>query len=84
MSEDDRPAAVVSTLPFTFVSSSGNGKSSKITFAPAVTDFPVLLLSFAGCILLAALLFFESLAAKGARIPFFTYAAGNTDEDEKP
>ena len=96
LSEDDRPA-VVSTLPFSVADSRGNEKSSflgrfaawetdqtRITVAPALNDFPVLLLSFAGCILLAALLFFESLAAKGARIPFFTYAAGNTDEDEKP
>ena len=86
--------AVVSTVPasvsetngtedaaFLGYFASGNADpAKKVTVSPALGGLPEYLLSLVGALLLFVLLLFESTADKGAKIPFFTRAAGGETE----
>ena len=97
-SDDPGFTAVISTLPDSVSSLRGADGASFLGYfaagVAAVDEKPVLspsllarpaayLLSLLGCLLLLILLFCESLSAEGAKIPFFTRAAGGTKEDRK-
>ena len=85
--------AVVSTIPSSVVKVTGDEPSSflgqfaagydegALTLSPALGGTGVYLLSLIGVLLIGLLLFFESLADKGFRIPFFFRAAGGKTED---
>ena len=94
-SDDPAFPAVVSTLSassakvnakddgsFLGVFAAGNTDGKRATVSPALSDLPVYSASLIGCLILALLLFLETLSAGGARIPFFSREAGGT-EDEK-
>ena len=86
-------SAVVSTIPSSVVTVAGGESSSflgrfaagtgdgTVTLSPALGSTGVYLLSLLGVLLVGLLLFFESLADKGYRIPFFLRAAGGKTED---
>ena len=94
--ESDGFSAVVSTIPASYASFGSAENSSflgyfaagdsegggTVTLSPSLDGLPVYLLSLLGALLFGLLLFFESLADKGAKIPFFTRAAGGNDEGE--
>ena len=85
--------AVVSTIPSSVVNVQGDEPSSflgrfaagydegTLTLSPALGGTGVYLLSLIGVLLLGLLLFCETLADKGYRIPFFFRAAGGKTED---
>ncbi|MBP5428021.1 MAG: YfhO family protein [Clostridia bacterium] len=90
-------AAVVSTLPeasarvkggdgasFLGVFAAGNAKTpgAKAVLSPVLSDLSTYLTSLLGCLLFALLLCLESAAAMGAHIPFFSRAAGGTEDAE--
>ena len=80
------PAAVAKTnsaenAPFLGYFAAGNAPGAKkITVSPVLGGTSVYLLSLVGALLLFALLFFESKADRGAKIPFFTREAGGETE----
>ncbi|MBR4661543.1 MAG: hypothetical protein IKO92_02290, partial [Clostridia bacterium] len=93
-SDNETRPAVISTLPaavakidsavnapFLGYFAAGNAPGAKkITVSPVLGGTAVYLLSLIGALLLFALLFFESKADRGAKIPFFTREAGGETE----
>ena len=87
---------VVSTVPASLTRTSGADTPSflgyfaagnaegtnRVTFAPALGGTGVYLLSLLGVLLLFALLLLEAAADRGAKIPFFTRAAGGYAGDK--
>lgn len=88
---------VVSTIPASVTRTSGEKTASflgyfaagktdgakKVSFSPALGGPAVYLLSLLGALLLLILLLLEAAADRGAKIPFFSRAAGGNAE-EKP
>ena len=93
-SDNESRPAVVSTVPASVAKTSaaenapflgyfaaGNAAGAKkATVSPALGGTSVYLLSLIGALLLFALIFFETKADRGAKIPFFTREAGGETE----